>query len=668
MSEAPPLPQMITKDLIEDCYTCDKCSSNIELVSLNKEKKTIKFKCLNKKCHGIKEMNIQDYLKEMKKNTYLYYKCSTCAKIQKDKINISNYFNYCLKCEKIYCDKCFGLHLNNNNMDKKMHKEIKINELNTHCVEHSIKNKNTYVSYCFDCKEHLCKVCLKSRIHINHKKNSIIEIQPMDEELLIIRELIKENNNKIENLINEQTTKLNELKEKLNNNISSIKDKYQNEISQNEIKEENELYINNKIYLSDIDKLKKQYYEIIEARNKKLEKENNDIKTKYIKLKEEKNRELQSEIEILNQKFKENQSKLNYGNEIDKIKNINKISEIIYNTYDKYNDNYIYSININNLILNYCKNNYIKNVVMKNILKDQFDDVMKTIFQKENENKELNLNDNENYLKEIINYANNKNENKHEAKNRMTIIYDTKHLKEVKLFDSEFIEKNKNKCYLIINKKERQLCQFIYEEDYKNERFLEVLLIEKEKIIDMGNMFNGCTSLFSLPDINKWDTTGVTNFDSLFFNCSSLTILPDILKFNTSNITNMKGLFYNCSSLTVLPDISSWDTSNVTNMGWLFCGCVKLVSLPDISKWDTSKVINMQNMFSRCESIKSLPDLSHWDTSNVKNMGFIFSRCVSLSKFFDISKWVINDFQSKKNMFKGCENIIIKDIPKDFFE
>ena len=119
----------------------------------------------------------------------------------------------------------------------------------------------------------------------------------------------------------------------------------------------------------------------------------------------------------------------------------------------------------------------------------------------------------------------------------------------------------------------------------------------------MGNMFNGCTSLFSLPDINKWDTTGVTNFDSLFFNCSSLTILPDILKFNTSNITNMKGLFYNCSSLTVLPDISSWDTSNVTNMGWLFCGCVKLVSLPDISKWDTSKVINMQNMFSGCESI-----------------------------------------------------------------
>jgi surface protein len=49
----------------------------------------------------------------------------------------------------------------------------------------------------------------------------------------------------------------------------------------------------------------------------------------------------------------------------------------------------------------------------------------------------------------------------------------------------------------------------------------------------------------------------------MFFNCSSLISLPDISKWNTTNVINMKKMFYNCSSLISLPDISKWNTSNV---------------------------------------------------------------------------------------------------------
>ena len=48
---------------------------------------------------------------------------------------------------------------------------------------------NKYISYCFDFNLHLFKECLKT---LNHRKNNIIEIQPIKEELDIIKEVIKD--------------------------------------------------------------------------------------------------------------------------------------------------------------------------------------------------------------------------------------------------------------------------------------------------------------------------------------------------------------------------------------------------------------------------------------------------------------------------------------------
>ena len=52
----------------------------------------------------------------------------------------------------------------------------------------------------------------------------------------------------------------------------------------------------------------------------------------------------------------------------------------------------------------------------------------------------------------------------------------------------------------------------------------------------------------------------------IFFGCSSLISLPDISKWNTNNVTNMEGLFANCSSLISLPDISKWNTNNTIDL------------------------------------------------------------------------------------------------------
>ena len=55
----------------------------------------------------------------------------------------------------------------------------------------------------------------------------------------------------------------------------------------------------------------------------------------------------------------------------------------------------------------------------------------------------------------------------------------------------------------------------------------------------------------------------------------------------------MSGMFDGCSSLKSLPDISEWDTKNTTDISGMFKGCTLLITLPDISKWNTQNISNM---------------------------------------------------------------------------
>ena len=143
INEAPfatPQPEI---ELSNIYFNCTECSSKIEILSINEENNTIEFKCLNKEHQKI--MLIKEYLSKMNKN-----------------------------------------------------KQKKINEYR--CKEHLLSKNNKFVSFCFDCNRNLCQECLKSRAHINHNKNNIIEIKPIKEELNIIEEIIKDYKTKIENL------------------------------------------------------------------------------------------------------------------------------------------------------------------------------------------------------------------------------------------------------------------------------------------------------------------------------------------------------------------------------------------------------------------------------------------------------------------------------------
>ena len=101
----------------------------------------------------------------------------------------------------------------------------------------------------------------------------------------------------------------------------------------------------------------------------------------------------------------------------------------------------------------------------------------------------------------------------------------------------------------------------------------------------MTTIFNGCTSLISIPLL---DTSNVINMGSMFNSCRSLTSIPQL---DTSKVRYMDNMFYNCKSLTSIPQLN---TSRVELMGAMFAGCITLASVPRL---DATSLTGANDMF-----------------------------------------------------------------------
>ena len=202
---------------------CPECLSIIEIISINEENNNIEYRCIKENKNYI--ISIKEYINKIKEN-----------------------------------------------------KEKNIKELKDKCKIH--KNKN-YICYCFDCNNHLCNECLKTRNHINHRKSNIIEIKPIEEEIEIIKEVIKDYKIKLEKIKIEKENKRKEIEKLLNKEKRIENKKLEKEDKINKEKEEEELKNNNDKYIKDIKEIRKRYEEEIKMRKNKYEEDNNNIKNKY---------------------------------------------------------------------------------------------------------------------------------------------------------------------------------------------------------------------------------------------------------------------------------------------------------------------------------------------------------------------------------------------------
>ena len=320
------------EELINEYLTiCPECSSLIEILSINEDNNIIEYKCLKEDKIYIK--SIKEYLEKIKEN-----------------------------------------------------KQKNINELKDLCKNHK---EQKYVCYCFDCKCHLCDECLKKRNHINHRKSNIIEIKPMEEELDIIEEVIKDYELRLENIKLEKMNKTKEYEESLNKEKKNEKNKLEKVIKNNQQKEENELKINNKNYLDDIEEIRREYETKIRIRKNEYEEEKNRIYNKYKLMNEKENIKYNIKIEKLTKKYINEINTYKFEEKIENFDNILKINKIIFSIYNIYNNNYYNSVNINNLLLYYIKSEYINDKIVKIKLKDKYEEISDIIKQKRIEDKKM---------------------------------------------------------------------------------------------------------------------------------------------------------------------------------------------------------------------------------------------------------------------------------------
>ena len=251
-----------------------------------------------------------------------------------------------------------------------------IDILKDKCEKHQ---SNKFISYCFDCKSHLCEDCLQTGIHLKHAKNNIIEVKPLEEELDIVNQVINIYKLKLEKIKKEKENKEKEYKELIDKDKKNLEKNLDNIKEKNKLNQNKELDNNKRKYILDIDKLKKEFENKIRERKKDYLEENNKIYNKYKLLTEKSIINYKNKIKELISYYEKEMDKFKFIKKIENYDNMIKINRMIYEAYNNYNNNYYNSININSLLLYYINNDYINNNIIKEKLKDKYSDIINII-------------------------------------------------------------------------------------------------------------------------------------------------------------------------------------------------------------------------------------------------------------------------------------------------
>ena len=106
--------------------------------------------------------------------------------------------------------------------------------------------------------------------------------------------------------------------------------------------------------------------------------------------------------------------------------------------------------------------------------------------------------------------------------NEIHIKYEIKNKDEkIRIFGNKFVNNNYNNCKIILNGKKYNLISHLDIKDrIINGKLLVIKLRGIKSIKNAGDLFSECSSLKSIPDISKWNTNNIKDFNEIFYECS----------------------------------------------------------------------------------------------------------------------------------------------------
>ena len=166
-----------------------------------------------------------------------------------------------------------------------------------------------------------------------------------------------------------------------------------------------------------------------------------------------------------------------------------------------------------------------------------------------------------------------------------------------------------------------------------------------------SNMFNGCTSLTTVPVLPA--TTLADNcYHSMFKGCKSLTEAPE-LPSTTLAYQCYYSMFNGCNSLTTAPELPATTLAYYCYSG-MFEGCTNLTSAPVLPATTLTDGC-YSNMFYNCTSLTETPQLPATTLTKWCYAG-MFTDCTSLTTAPQLPATTLASY-CYNSMFYGCTNL-----------
>lgn len=169
------------------------------------------------------------------------------------------------------------------------------------------------------------------------------------------------------------------------------------------------------------------------------------------------------------------------------------------------------------------------------------------------------------------------------------------------------------------------------------------------QVTDMSSMFQSCSSITDIPNINQWNVSQVTSMANMF--AGAYKFNSPIGDWDVSNVTNMSFMFYSTSKFN--QDLDKWNVSRVTDMSHMFDPSAMDVTYGsdfngNITTWNTKSVTLFIGMFQRATNFNQ--NLNNWDVSNAINMSYMFASTKNFNT--PINNWDIKNVRSMTSMFE----------------
>ena len=164
-------------------------------------------------------------------------------------------------------------------------------------------------------------------------------------------------------------------------------------------------------------------------------------------------------------------------------------------------------------------------------------------------------------------------------------------------------------------------------------------------------MFEGCTSLVTAPELPA-TTLAIRCYENMFNGCTILITAP-VLSATTLAEGCYSYMFYGCTGLVTAPELPAKTLANSCYQ-YMFQGCTNLVNAPQLPV--TTLAQNCYSgMFNSCTSLTTAPELPA-TTLESSCYGYMFYGCTGLTSAPELPATTLAS-SCYSNMFRGCTSL-----------